>query len=67
MKNTCEFEVPALSKMLLKTVYIIFRGTQKCSATMNYGTCKYLPGLQKNAHPQIVKLGLGEEGKWTKK
>lgn len=23
MKNACEFEVPALSKMLLKTVYII--------------------------------------------
>lgn len=36
MKNTCEFEVPALSKMVLKTVYIIFRETQKCSATTNY-------------------------------
>lgn len=36
MKNICEFEVPALSKMVLKTVYIIFRETQKCSATTNY-------------------------------
>lgn len=36
MKNTCEFEVPALSKMVLKTVYIIFRETQKCSSTTNY-------------------------------
>lgn len=43
MKNTCEFEVPALSKMFLKTVYIIFRERQKCSVTTNYKICKYLP------------------------